>query len=310
MSGALVAGKRDELQHQGITTVVNAAADVVPSSFAAEPWSAYLSMYLYDSPKQEISHFFPLFVKIVHETERLGGKALVHCSQVRRHTLFALRLRVGTDTSLAQGVSRSGALGIAYVMWADDCTFDKAYHKARSHRPTISPNPGFICQLLEWEQLRRLIRDTPSATLLYQVTTLRRPSVCTGPIAAWMQGDAACTRCEVKYAVTLARTPESRELVRPSRTSLGNTDCGIVRCASTAYICVGIDCAGAWAVMLGRGEWLVVTDAVAPTHPPQMSKPRFSNAARRLSAGRWCGAASSWFTSARWAASQWSSWRR
>jgi len=83
VSGALVAGKRDELQHQGITTVVNAAADVVPSSFAAEPWSAYLSMYLYDSPKQEISHFFPLFVKIVHETERLGGKALVHCSQVR-----------------------------------------------------------------------------------------------------------------------------------------------------------------------------------------------------------------------------------
>ena len=182
------------------------------------------------------------------------------------HTLFALRLRVGTDASLAQGVSRSGALGIAYVMWADDCTFDKAYHKARSHRPTISPNPGFICQLLEWEQLRRLIRDTPSATLLYQVTTLRRPSVCTGPIAAWMQGDAACTRCEVKYAVTLARTPESRELVRPSRTSLGNTDCGIVRCASTAYICVGIDCAGAWAVMLGRGEWLVVTYAV--DHPP------------------------------------------
>lgn len=43
-------------------------------------------------------------------------------------------------------------------MWAKRLTFDAAYAEARTRRPTISPNPGFICQLLEWEQLLRLVR--------------------------------------------------------------------------------------------------------------------------------------------------------
>ena len=55
-------------------------------------------------------------------------------------------------------MSRSGALVIAHIMWAKRLTFDAAYAEARKKRPTISPNPGFICQLLEWEQLLRLVR--------------------------------------------------------------------------------------------------------------------------------------------------------
>ena len=82
VGGQLVASDRSKMKQAGITTIVNAAGDVAPASFSGEPWVSYLTMFLYDSPKQSIADQFPLLVKIVQETERHGGRMFVHCSQV------------------------------------------------------------------------------------------------------------------------------------------------------------------------------------------------------------------------------------
>lgn len=104
VGGQLVACDRAKMQQAGITTIVNAAGDVAPASFSGEPWVSYLTMYLYDSPKQSIADQFPLLVKIVQETERRGGRTFVHCSQVRRRHTHA---RTGTRRALAHARTAS-----------------------------------------------------------------------------------------------------------------------------------------------------------------------------------------------------------
>jgi len=83
VGGHQVACNKELLQGLGVTTVINVAADVVPTPFIEEEWVTYLGCFMYDSPKQDISGWFPLAIKLIAETRARGGKTLVHCSQVR-----------------------------------------------------------------------------------------------------------------------------------------------------------------------------------------------------------------------------------
>jgi protein-tyrosine phosphatase len=58
------------------------------------------------------------------------GHVLVHCSE---------------------GVSRSTALVIAYLMWKSGKGYEEVYAAVRALRGVTSPNMGFMCQLLEWQ---------------------------------------------------------------------------------------------------------------------------------------------------------------
>ncbi len=57
-----------------------------------------------------------------------GGNVLVHCSQ---------------------GVSRSTALAIAYLMWKTGRSYDEVFSQVKAHRGVANPNIGFICQVCE-----------------------------------------------------------------------------------------------------------------------------------------------------------------
>ena len=55
------------------------------------------------------------------------GKVLVHCSQ---------------------GVSRSAALLIGYLMWRLDKPYDEVYTQVKAIRGVANPNIGFTCQVI------------------------------------------------------------------------------------------------------------------------------------------------------------------
>lgn len=56
-----------------------------------------------------------------------GGRVLVHCEK---------------------GVSRSSTICIAYLIWKDKMTYDNAYDVVRRGRGIVSPNPGFMVDLI------------------------------------------------------------------------------------------------------------------------------------------------------------------
>jgi dual specificity MAP kinase phosphatase len=56
-----------------------------------------------------------------------GGRVLIHCSQ---------------------GVSRSAALAIAYLMWKRNQPFDEVLTAVKAIRGVANPNIGFTCQVI------------------------------------------------------------------------------------------------------------------------------------------------------------------
>ena len=71
----------------------------------------------------------PRALRFIHSARSNGGVVFCHCSR---------------------GVSRSGALCIAYLMQACDVTYDDALAHARDRRPSIEPNISFVKQLKEF----------------------------------------------------------------------------------------------------------------------------------------------------------------
>ncbi|EPQ54914.1 phosphotyrosine protein phosphatase II [Gloeophyllum trabeum ATCC 11539] len=54
-----------------------------------------------------------------------------------------------------QGVSRSAAIVIAYLISRHNMSFDAAHELVRKKRPCIKPNAGFVSCLREWEGMWR-----------------------------------------------------------------------------------------------------------------------------------------------------------
>lgn len=98
-----------------------------------------------------------------------GGNVLVHCSQVGPRSLCVsascrgcvlppacacaqqagLSVQVFNPFPLQcwQGVSRSTALAIAYLMWKWGRSYDDVFTRVKEHRGVANPNIGFICQV-------------------------------------------------------------------------------------------------------------------------------------------------------------------
>ena len=58
------------------------------------------------------------------------------------------------------GVSRSASVVIAYVMKKLDLGYKDAYKFVKERRKVIHPNPGFVGQLIKWDEARRK-KDEP-----------------------------------------------------------------------------------------------------------------------------------------------------
>jgi protein-tyrosine phosphatase len=50
------------------------------------------------------------------------------------------------------GVSRSGMVMVAYLMWRDGLSRDRALEIVQTKRPMVRPNLAFMELLLEWEK--------------------------------------------------------------------------------------------------------------------------------------------------------------
>jgi len=79
-----------------------------------------------DLNSENIYHYFNTSADYIHNALECGGNALIHCYQ---------------------GVSRSGAILLAYLIKYHNMDVDEALHYARKYRAMISPNTGFTNQL-------------------------------------------------------------------------------------------------------------------------------------------------------------------
>ncbi|KAA0158841.1 hypothetical protein FNF28_06086 [Cafeteria roenbergensis] len=166
----------------GESTLPPWAPKASPPGFMPLPPRAsigYLTLNAADANSQDLSPLMPYFALLVEHIRACGPRPPAAAKVVAEAAAAAaaaatgpnpspaaaaahanvLRLRPVDRPSLApallthchQGVSRSGTLTLAHVMWALRLPFEEALPWARTRRGIISPNPGFTCQLLELE---------------------------------------------------------------------------------------------------------------------------------------------------------------
>jgi hypothetical protein len=118
---------------------------------------SYLLMHMEDSAGQDLAPVLP-FTSLLVEHVRIVGPTpppaftrlpLLPLPSVRQVDLPSQHPAVLVHCH--QGVSRSGTLALAHMMWALRLPMQEALTFARTRRGIISPNPGFLCQLLELE---------------------------------------------------------------------------------------------------------------------------------------------------------------
>eukprot|EP00013_Stygamoeba_regulata_P006041 CAMPEP_0177639568 /NCGR_PEP_ID=MMETSP0447-20121125/6090_1 /TAXON_ID=0 /ORGANISM="Stygamoeba regulata, Strain BSH-02190019" /LENGTH=747 /DNA_ID=CAMNT_0019141603 /DNA_START=122 /DNA_END=2365 /DNA_ORIENTATION=- len=133
-----VSRNRKLLKQLNITHILNCAGTACPNSYPTE--FDYKTLYLADGKGVDIQCVFYSVMDFINEAVDNGGKIFIHCHQ---------------------GVSRSSALLIAYLMWKRDEPFTVIHPYVKSIRGTSNPNTGFTCQLLEWHNRRHKPMEKP-----------------------------------------------------------------------------------------------------------------------------------------------------
>ncbi|EFJ25293.1 hypothetical protein SELMODRAFT_27743, partial [Selaginella moellendorffii] len=109
----------------------------------------YKTLWLHDTPAEDIvCVLYDVFDFLELVREQAGCQVLVHCSE---------------------GVSRSAALVIAYMMWRDRKNFDQAFDRMKSLRGSTNPNLGFVFQLMQWQARIIGAQNKPSTTSMYRI---------------------------------------------------------------------------------------------------------------------------------------------
>jgi protein tyrosine phosphatase (PTP) superfamily phosphohydrolase (DUF442 family) len=131
----------EQLKKMGITHVLNCAGSICPVYYPNE--FMYRTLFLNDGVREDITCMFYDVIEWIENVINSNGKVLVHCQQ---------------------GVSRSSAMMIGYMMWKMGWEYDQTQAFVKERRPVSNPNTGFICQLLTLGQ--RLRGNVPEARLL------------------------------------------------------------------------------------------------------------------------------------------------
>ena len=140
------ARNRAKLRAAGITHVVNCGAELDCCFAAEEAGLCYLHLPLADNPGQQLQphadgacDFIAAALDGNAGGGGGGGRVLVHC---------------------AGGGSRSAAVLLAYLVLraSPGLGLDEALALARSKRPIVEPNVGFLEQLATMEAGRRAVR--------------------------------------------------------------------------------------------------------------------------------------------------------
>jgi len=129
LAGETVASDKEILKRTGITHILNCAGTYCPEYFPQD--FVYKTLHLYDGKNEDISCFFLKVLDFITNAFQENGSVLVHCQQ---------------------GVSRSSAFVIMYLMWKLRKSFDETHKMVKQERAVSNPNTGFIFQLLLWEK--------------------------------------------------------------------------------------------------------------------------------------------------------------
>ena len=132
------------LKAAGVTHVVNCAAAACGNYHEGD--LTYLPLSLQDSLREDISACFYDALEFIDDAIGDGGR---------------LQLGEGTRSPRGNvvfvhcqhGVSRSATIVLAYLIWRRALNYEEALEAVRAARPTINPNIGFACSLLQWRTL-------------------------------------------------------------------------------------------------------------------------------------------------------------
>ena len=134
MGGMRAAARPAALAAAGVTHVINCArglAEVWPRFREYPDRFSYLRLEMDDSPGQPIEEAIGRAMAFMEAAQAEGGRVFVHC---------------------AQGVSRSGAVVVAWLMRTRGLDYDEALALARRGRVLCSPNSGFEAALRTWKE--------------------------------------------------------------------------------------------------------------------------------------------------------------
>ena len=165
---------RDEakLASEGVTAIVNCAGMICANHFPHR--FHYLKLNLLDTAREDISAVFYDVLDFIDGTiEQEHGTVFVHCQH---------------------GVSRSATLVIAYVMWKRGLAYDDALELVRAARPTVNPNIGFACALLQWGAS---IEAPPQTTQAWALGTALGSGALLGDLSAILSGTSAAAAAAV-----------------------------------------------------------------------------------------------------------------
>ncbi|KAL2332725.1 hypothetical protein Fmac_013938 [Flemingia macrophylla] len=137
-----VAKNHELLRQNGITHVLNCVGFVCPEYFKGD--FVYKTLWLQDSPTEDITSILYDVFDYFEDVREQGGRVLVHC---------------------CQGVSRSTALVIAYLMWREGQSFEDAFQFVKTARAVTNPNMGFACQLLQCQKRVHAMPASPNSIL-------------------------------------------------------------------------------------------------------------------------------------------------
>lgn len=117
------------LRSLNITHVVNAQC-VARYQHGQEP--EYVQLNCRDDVDEKILSKFEQAFNVIDDARKKGAACVVHCRN---------------------GMSRSATIVIAYLMRAKGWSLIDSFRFVRERRPCVSPNPGFMRQLAQFERV-------------------------------------------------------------------------------------------------------------------------------------------------------------
>jgi len=149
LSGVNISEDLEILRKFQIRYIINAAVEL-PNTFEHTGLFVYKRLELHDHPSQHISvvDVFESAFKFIDEARRQNLRTLVHCRG---------------------GRSRSATIVIAYLMKTNNWTLQQAYEHVQSRHPKLSPNLGFMGQLINFENLLRKSFEIPASSTSFKL---------------------------------------------------------------------------------------------------------------------------------------------
>ena len=132
----IVAKDYDLLKENGITHVVNCAADY-SADYHIEKGIKYLPLNLKDHVRENIESTFYWVIDFMTQAKKEGGRVYIHC---------------------VQGISRSTTMCLCYMMFTQKISLDDGLKFIRERRSIANPNMTFMAQLIWFH--KRLYDDS------------------------------------------------------------------------------------------------------------------------------------------------------